>query len=180
MRQANQDRAFILAQARQQFAAEIVAQAQGSGAPATLIVQQQPAARAPAKGALPYSIAECFRGRRTEQVGQSVEFVVGKCQVIRAQLQQLSLQLQARQPPGGTPSAADPELYTRGRAGQQMIDPGVELDIGLLRVVVEHQADGFPAGFQRIQRGHGEAMRGAAAGQLHAELSGKAFAETGQ
>ncbi|MCY1398245.1 hypothetical protein D9M71_132710 [compost metagenome] len=180
MRQANQDRAFILTQARQQFAAKIVAQAQGSGAPAALIVQQQPAARAPAQGPQPYSLAAGFRGRCTEQVGQSVELLAGKCEVIRAQFQQLALQLQARQPPGGTPSAADPELHAGGRAGQQVIDPGVEFGIGLFRVVVEHQADGFPAGFQRIEHRHGEAMRGAAARQLHAELAGEAFAETGQ
>ncbi|MCY1421175.1 hypothetical protein D9M71_368230 [compost metagenome] len=136
MRQVDEQAAFVIAQRRQQFMLQVLAQP--VRAIAVLGPQQQACGCAPA-GSLPPEIVFAHGiAARQEKIGQRIQLGALEGEIAMVQLQQLAAKLQPRQVPARTLPAVDDQLQRAGRHGQQAVEPGANLGGQLLGHVVQH------------------------------------------
>ncbi|MCY1401939.1 hypothetical protein D9M71_170660 [compost metagenome] len=138
-----------------------------------MCAHQQTGTGAPAVGALPDVIQEPVGQGWSEQADKFIGLAPGERQGAVVDLQQLTVEKQARQVPCRTLPATDPQLH-RGRGLQQGVDPGVQFGAGAYGVIIQYQGAGSVQALKCIQQCGGVRSSG------DAKLLGNACAEAGQ
>ncbi|RFQ35930.1 hypothetical protein D0N87_09105 [Pseudomonas sp. ATCC 13867] len=90
---------------------------------------------------------------------QRIAFRAAEGQLRGAQFAQALVEQQAREVPVRALAATDQQVQRRLGQAQQTLNPGIELGIGGLRVVVQHQPERLPAQLQGQQHAGRVALR---------------------